>query len=504
MNTNSTRAVSTLALIASSLFFGCGSVPKATPNAAPGLLNVVLDGEVMEWPELAAVGADEHFVYFRMSVENEQFTLQAAPESMVLLLDCDASTATGRTDTDEPLDDLGIDLEVRFSPLKDGKRRQGVEVSAINASGDASRMSLKELDFICAPTHASNWYEVRISRTLTNAALPEGGMKTSGALRGLWAIEDDGGEIVGYSDPFTVQLSPAAAQRRLFTADLPAKPDGAVRVMTMNVENTSTIKKPQVFSRIIQAIKPDVVLMQEWDDGDSAAVESWFTAMVPREGKWNIAKASGTKANGGGVLIATDLPIISKVQPNTGEKSPSTLTDASGNNVLINWPVRQVAAIVDTPIGEMAFASVHLKCCGSKGSAEDIKRTKEALFMSNFLSQLSKGNKTVIAGDMNLVGSRDPLSVFERGYYATSGRMSTIDAFVLGDTSMYTWTDDRSTFAPGRLDYILHNEAGTRVVNAFILDTSRLSVESLARLGLDADDSAATDHRPVVVDLVGR
>jgi hypothetical protein len=105
---------------------------------------------------------------------------------------------------------------------------------------------------------------------------------------------------------------------------------------------------------------------------------------------------------------------------------------------------------------------------------------------------------------MNLVGSRDPLSVFERGYYATSGRMSTIDAFVLGDTSMYTWTDDRSTFAPGRLDYILHNEAGTRVVNAFILDTSRLSVESLARLGLDADDSAATDHRPVVVDLVGR
>lgn len=497
-------ALCSASVIALSALAACQSTPRATPNAAKGVLNVILDGDVTEWPETAAVGADEHFVYFRMSVENEEFTLQSAPESMVLMLDCDANRSTGRGTTDEPLDELGVDLEVRFSPIKDGKRRQGVEAHAVDASGATSRVNLSELDFMCAPTHSAGWYEVRIARTVLGSKLPPGGLLSQGALRGLWAIQDDSGEIVGYSDPFTVELSPAAANRRVFTADMPSKPEGALRVMTMNVENTSTIRKPQVFARIIQAINPDVVLMQEWDDGDGDTVQKWFTALVPREGGWNIAKAAGTKANGGGVLIATSLPMLSRVQPNTSEKSPAQLTNASGQSVSIDWPVRQVAALIDTPLGEMAVSSVHLKCCGSKGSSEDIKRTKEALFMSYFIGEVTKSPLTVIAGDMNLVGSRDPLSTFERGYYATSGRLTPIDAWVLGDTSMYTWSDDNSTFAPGRLDYILHNEAATQVVNAFVLDTSRLSVESLARLGLDAEDSRATDHRPVVVDLIAR
>jgi prophage tail gpP-like protein len=51
---------------------------------------------------------------------------------------------------------------------------------------------------------------------------------------------------------------------------------------------------------------------------------------------------------------------------------------------------------------------------------------------------------------------------------------------------------------------MVFSDARYRAVNTFILDTTRLGEESLARLGLDATDSAATDHRPVIVDLAPR
>ena len=43
---------------------------------------------------------------------------------------------------------------------------------------------------------------------------------------------------------------------------------------------------------------------------------------------------------------------------------------------------------------------------------------------------------------------------------------------------------------------------GPTVAQAFVLDTSRLGPVSLAEAGLDASDTSASDHLPVVVDLV--
>ena len=38
----------------------------------------------------------------------------------------------------------------------------------------------------------------------------------------------------------------------------------------------------------------------------------------------------------------------------------------------------------------------------------------------------------------------------------------------------------------------------------FVVDTSRFSAKALAKMGLDAGDTAASDHLPVVVDLKPR
>ena len=64
-----------------------------------------------------------------------------------------------------------------------------------------------------------------------------------------------------------------------------------------------------------------------------------------------------------------------------------------------------------------------------------------------------------------------------------------------------TWLDDPSGFPPGRLDYVTYSDSSAEVVNAFVLDTRLLSIQSLARVGLDSADSAGSDHLPVVVDI---
>lgn len=496
-------ALHTLTALSLLALAGCAtSGPRNTPNAVPGLLNVALDGDTHEWPIDSAVAADEHFVYFRMTVENEQFTLQSAPESLVLLLDVDASTATGRTSSLEPLNTLGVDMEIRFSPMVDGKRKSGVALCSFDEYGNASPLSMTDLDFLCSPTFASSWYEARISRTPAESELlPFGGLRSSGALSGLWAIEDETGKIVGYSDPFTIELTSAAPAPMKFIADLPAAPRGAIRVMTMNVENTSTVKSPAVFGRLFQAVNPDVVLVQEWNDGDADQVQSWFTALVPHTGNWYVHKPRSSTQNGGGVAIVSKFPL---------EALPDDITCSfkNDNGETTERPVRFAAARLDTPIGDLIAGSLHLKCCGTKDSREDRQRMEEARAIAASLQKWSTqaGGRAgvIVGGDMNLVGTRPPLDLVRAQSDSDGSDLSVADAFVLGDRSMYTWVGDGRSFAPGRLDYMMYSDARFRAVNTFILDTTRLGEESLARLGLDATDSAATDHRPVVVDLLPR
>ncbi|MBZ0171268.1 MAG: hypothetical protein K8E66_02710, partial [Phycisphaerales bacterium] len=102
-------------------------------------------------------------------------------------------------------------------------------------------------------------------------------------------------------------------------------------------------------------------------------------------------------------------------------------------------------------------------------------------------------------GDLNLVGSRGPLDLLLSGLAGNGGDLVTVDTPVLGSDAWYTWRDDQSTFGPGRLDWLLVGDA--RVVQAFSLDTRVRDPGVIAGWGLRPDDSAVSDHLPVVVDL---
>lgn len=493
------------ALLLAATLAGCTAAPRAAAPEAPKPTRILLDGDIADWPVDQVAFADEHYVYFRFAVEGEPFTLQAAPQTTALLIDCDGRADTGLANELDPLEVLGVDLELRFSPRDAaGKPIRGVSLAAVDASGTRTPLKPADFDLSFAPTYAATWYEGRISRTpVARGPLPLAGMFSAGELKGLVALLDASGEIDGYSDPFTLDIDRACASgERLTTLDIPAKPSDALRVLSYNVENSGPVERPEAFKRLFEAIDPDLILLQEWETGDEAAVLGWFTAMIPSDTGWHVRKAPGTKGNGGGVVIISAYPIAPAGDDRLrvlGEPGPAPVKE---------YDVRFVAARVDTPHGRVLVGNTHLKCCGTKDSPEDRRRMAEARAINAALRAAADDPAVgpapirILAGDLNLVGTRPPLDLARAGLDADGSDLAVAQPQILGESAFTTWRDADTTFLPGRLDYILYGDAAAEAVNAFVLDTARLTDEALARCGLDREDTAgASDHRPVVVDL---
>lgn len=484
-----------IALSGFALLVSCaGPGPRAKPSMTGDTkARITLDGDVSDWPEMDAALADDEMFFVRFMVGEPLFTLQASGKSVVIALDVDGDAKTGQGRTDEAFAGLGIDLEIVFSPGKDaGGNQQGAMLFALDSNGARTRISSAGFDLLSAPTIASEWFEVRLTRLPTDPGpLPRVGLLSQGTVRGVMALRDAKGAIEAWSDPFEALCPPVRAARRVTDLVPPPKGEKGLRVVSYNVHQSSPLKDAARFQRIFEWLDPDVILVQEWDEGSREQMIGWFTAMLPGERSWNVVKAPGSMRESGGVAIVTRLPI-------------ADLTDAAlapGGHEAVK--VRAAIGKILSPVGEFACASVHLKCCGSAGSSEDQQRVAQAAGVNAAMRRV--GGPIVIGGDMNLVGSGLPLEALAKGLDIDATDLGVADAWTIGDEAMTTWRDAGTVFTPGRLDYVLYSDARWKVRRSFVFDTSRMSESLLARLGLDADDTArASDHLPVVVDLERR
>ncbi len=473
---------------------GCKSSGKSgalraggTAGSGKGL--IVLDGKFTDWPAGAATAADADWVYFAVAVEGQNMPLQASNTTLALWLDADDNPATGvQMPSPAIAAALGVDLAVEFSPQDGaGKATPGIAVYAFGEKGAKVGLNQAQLDLAAAPTTAAAAYEIRISRHPDAAVAPVLAklLSTAGRARGMFVLIEKG-KVVGSSNPESFTLPPlGAGSKPVSDSDLPQKPAGAIRILTYNVLKNSPEKNGNPFSRIFEATKPDIILLQEWDTNQATA-QAWFTAMVTGESRWSAAIGEG-----GDVLIVSPHPI-------------TPLTHGAVTAAGADKPVRFASAKVKTPAGEVAVATVHLKCCGTVGSSEDTKRIAEATAVQAALSSAygtDGSTLRLVTGDMNLVGSTTPLEKIAAGLDFDGSPLVPANPLVLGDSAEYTWSDEKEKFPPGRLDYILYSDSKATVLNAFVLDTRRLTDRSLARMGLARTDSAASDHLPVVVDF---
>ncbi len=164
---------------------------------------------------------------------------------------------------------------------------------------------------------------------------------------------------------------------------------------------------------------------------------------------------------------------------------------------------RAAAGLVMANDRPIVVISVHAKCCGFAGSDEDERRIEQARQLVGELKrmrdgafgELVKNAPVVVIGDYNLVGSRKPLDVLnEAGLTDVVCRAA--------DGSAFTWRGLKpdESFWPGRLDLV--TAVGFGAVSGRLLDTGRLSDAARQEIGLNADDSSASDHLTMVVDCL--
>jgi endonuclease/exonuclease/phosphatase family metal-dependent hydrolase len=451
-----------------------------------------VDGDIAEWSPESVVKSDGHHVYLRFKVPGEPAALQASERTVALYLDTDGNAETGRRSTAKVFRQLGVDAEIQFSPRNaDGKPGRGMKVVRVESDGKAKTIANKTSGVVFSPTYASTWYEMRFDRALLGVTTPgQNGAATSTRFTGMFVMLDEKGQINGWADPFEMNLGPAATTPKVATMDVPSKPRGAVRVVSYNVEKSKPVTTPEGFARVLTLLDADVVLFQEWDQGDAAALEAWLKQHAPGEiggPVWKVRKTDDT-----GTAVASRLPLMAM--------SPDSLWMSDGTDK--PRQVRVASAIVTTPGGPLSLTSVHLKCCGGATGREEEIRRSEARAIQQMLGSAEPVVARMIAGDFNLVGTRMPLDIMREGLDTNGGDLAVAEPIALGGDVKATWREWSSEFSPGRLDYVLYTPSRATVVNTFVLDSTILADETLARTGLDRGDSESSDHMPVVVDVV--
>lgn len=449
---------------------------------------VTIDGQFAEWPASAIALADGQHLYLHLSLA-DAFTLQGGTRTTRLRLDLDGKATTGKRD--KPADEaLGVDLEVVFSPPSPeaGKGlRSGVSVLAYDDRGLYTEVGHGPIQLTFAPSFAAREYELRIART-TSLAEPVGSRwHAAQRMRGELLVSDADGAAMQEPIRFGCDLPPRSAVEPA-GAIIPPRAQDTMRMMSWNVEWEHPVQNPPPFARILRALQPDVILIQEWKSTPAALV-AWFSANVPSETPWRAHTLDEL-----GTCVISRHPLVAL---NTAPLLPERTVNDNQR------PIRIASARIESPLGALIATSLHLKCCGAQGTWEDELRQVEASTVNNFLrgALVKDDAMLVISGDLNLVGTDLPVVRLRDDLDADGSDLDLVDARVIGDAANYTWTMDTGRFTPGRLDYAMFSDSRMELRQAFILDTAHLAEAALKQYGLQRGDSAATDHRPLVYDL---
>lgn len=297
-----------------------------------------------------------------------------------------------------------------------------------------------------------------------------------------------------------------------------------VRVMSWNVKMSSILPpngvRHESFARIVRAIDPDVIALQEvmWPDL-AARLSRLMNGYIPLEDgrSWYVHTVS-------------DNVLISKypMRWRGGERvTPYPLPQFG----LPDFHHGFAAALLELPhSGDLLVIALHNKS-GSRHNdvrlrqehADTIVRWIRDLRDSAQKDSIADHTPIVILGDMNAVpnASMAPFETLISGDIAdeeTFGPDSSIDwdETDLADVTpshnalgrdYYTWRNDHMPFAPSALDRILYTDSVMSVRHRFVLNTMTLSPDELANRGLLASDvlydgdPSYYDHLPLVADF---
>ncbi|MBT4660579.1 MAG: T9SS type A sorting domain-containing protein [Candidatus Marinimicrobia bacterium] len=421
---------------------------------------------------------DMEFLFIYFSFHYGEFLMQDW-NAFHLYIDADNDSATGLE-----FNGIGAELDWTFG------QRQGV----FYFNGGSSDVWQNDLSLRIGPTITSSEFEIAMARnsdimTLNGSqVLVEGRIIIAEAPPNSDVVPNESGGI-----SFTIGEDAVPSPEPI---SLVRRHENDIRVLTYNTlwDGILEADRQPKFKRIIQALDPDVIALQEhtdWDQIDDI-IQSWF----PQE----IWHASWTY---GDLVVLSRFPILNDANLISSERTMCALLDTEeelGKNLLV--------------------INSHLSCCANNDGRQQ-QVDEFASVWRNWITNsdgpfnLDFETPFVHVGDFNFVGYRQQVETLRIGDIVDENEYgddfppdwdasNIVDLFSRHTHKRmgYTWRRDGSSFNPGKLDYIFYSDATIDTGKHYILNTLALDDETLAGYGLEWDDTQeASDHLPRVFDI---
>ena len=428
---------------------------------------------------LLKITYDSEFLFIYFKFNNGEFLMQDWND-FHLYIDADNDSLTGNI-----FYGIGAELKWIFG------ERSGFKY----ANNQQIEIYQNDLSLRIAPTITSSEFEIAIARQSSALTIDDSQFLTQGRI--ILTEASAGGDLM--------PDEPGGALFTIFEDEiLPPEPitlnrlnDSDIRILSYNTLNEGIIDNDRqaYFKRIIQALDPDIIALQEhseWDEVDDV-IQSWFP-----DDQWY---ASWTYR---------DLVVLSRF---------SIIDDAS-----IITSDRTMAALLNTEneLGKnlLVFNS-HLSCCSNN---EDRQQQVDEFasvwreWVQNNAGpfEIDYGTPFLHVGDFNYVGYRQQVETIRIGdilnedeygndFFPDWDGTAVVDLFCRQTHKRmgYTWRNDGSSFNPGKLDYVFYSDATIDTGKHYILNTDAMNNSSLDYYGLELHDTReASDHLPIIFDII--
>lgn len=301
----------------------------------------------------------------------------------------------------------------------------------------------------------------------------------------------------------------------------------AVRLVSYNVMWNSIFEEVHPggaakFSRLVKALDPDILCLQEIglhpEERETPGARTW-TAVEVAERLDRVLPLRGE--HGWQAFQGLDCVIASRYRLRMERTHIVPAGEREQSVALVDLPDDRFAA-------DFYVLNNHFKCCDPERFDALRQRQSDAIVAwlcdarsSGGVVDLPRGTPFAVVGDLNIVGSTEPLrtllegDIHEEQLYGSDCQLDW-DASTLCDAHPrhngdgeddYTWRDDSTRFAPGRLDFVLYSDSVLQPVKRLVLNTIAMDPRDLERAGLERfdacedDEGRRIDHLPLVVDF---
>lgn len=493
------------------------STPTSPETPSPTPLAVLPDGELGEWEGLAPawvdpsgdaapgrldlgelhIADDGEALFLALDVRRETI-LQDGPDEpagtdLTLFLDQDADAATGL-----PVGEMGAEVEVRFGRREVLLHGQGDEPEVLTPGA----FGVQTL-----PTHSATRFEIRLPlprshRSSLRLVLRDG---TGDRL-------SDAGFVLYRPSP-TPLPPPEPIPLDRPGAEGASEEAGTVRLLSLNFnrrldEEDSDPADGEAAARLLRATRPDVVNLQELYRWSAEQARAWVAEVLPPTRRSAASKSDEIEPRW---YAAKNADCV------TVSRFPITASAPLDGNLVVALDLPAALASKDRSTDLVVF-NAHTPCCeddaGRDREMDHFAATWRDLLRGRGPFPVARDVAAVFLGDFNLVGFRRQLEALRDGALVdpaagprfspgrSQGSLAVVPLRHSHARQAYTWRDDSSPYAPGRLDWIFYTGDVLEPLRSYILDTTTMPPDALERWRLRPGDSLrASDHRVLVVDF---